>query len=135
MGPGPGQQPYYDFYAVLLLDKSYKTYGRQGGGQQSFKDFLDHLEQASRGRFQYEFLPDSHDPWKDRLGFRHASPRPGAGPAPSNIQLDLTASSGSVSCTSGIKNKYLTLHTGVLHKILTPRGECVCKVWVERENL
>ena len=31
-GLDPGQVPFHDFYTVLLMDKGYKTYGRQAAG-------------------------------------------------------------------------------------------------------
>ena len=50
------------------------------------------------GRFQYEFPPDNRDNWKDLFGQAHPAPVPGAniGQVPPDLQLDLTASSGSV---------------------------------------
>ena len=64
-------------------------------GQRSFRDSLDQLVQATGGRFQYEFPPDSRDNWKDRLGQSHPPPVPNM-QVPRDLQLDLTAGSGSV---------------------------------------
>ena len=67
-------------------------------GRLTFRDALDQLVQATQGRFQYEFPPDPRDNWKDKFGHQHPppQPRPGMGPVPPGLQLDLTASSGSV---------------------------------------
>ena len=71
-------------------------------GRQTFMEQLDQLVHATQGRIQYEFPPDPRDRWKDELGRQHAppQPRPGMGPVPPGLQLDLTASSGSVLRTS-----------------------------------
>ena len=124
-----------DFFTVLLMDKGYKTYGRGAVGQMSFKDGLDQLVQVSQGRFQYEFPPDKNDPWKDKHGAMHASPVPRAGAglpqAPDDLQMDLTANSGSVFCTKfrhSVENLFLRLWreryfergTGVHNSLLKP---------------
>ena len=59
---------------------------------------LDQLVHATQGRIQYELPPDPRDRWKDELGGQHhpPQPRPGMGQVPPGLQLDLTASSGSV---------------------------------------
>ena len=108
-------------------------------GRQTFMDQLDQLSHATQGRFQYEFPPDPRDRWKDELGRQHAppQPRPGMGPVPPGLQLDLTASSGSVLRTFLFSSLYassvtseigiLTQHTeGLVHKVSQHRGGCIC---------
>lgn len=65
------------------------------------RNALDQLVHQTQGRFQYEFPPDPRDRWKDRLGNEHPAPhpRPGMVPPPQDLQLDLTAGSGSVRGT------------------------------------
>ena len=67
-------------------------------GRRTFQDSLDQLVQVTGGRFQYEFPPDNRDTWKDMLGQPHPAPVPRAniGQVPHDLQLDLTAGSGSV---------------------------------------
>ena len=98
------------------MDKGYRGYGRHVAGSQtrvahssdvliegrrSFRDALDQLSVATNGRFSYELPPDNRDNWKEKSGHQHAPPQPipGMGPAPADLQLDLTASSGSVGNT------------------------------------
>ena len=47
---------------------------------------------------QYEFPPDNRDNWKDMFGQAHPPPvaRANIGQVPHDLQLDLTAGSGSV---------------------------------------
>ena len=119
---GPNQVAFHDFYAILLKDKGYKGYGRHAAGSyslrvnnsadllfegnQSFRDALDQLVHATNGRFQYEFPPDNRDNWKDKTGHQHAPPQPRLcmGPAPADLQLELTASSGSVRETFSLSS-------------------------------
>ena len=114
---GQNQIAFHDFFTILLMDKGYRGYGRHVAGSQtlwvahspdlliegrhSFRDALDQLVVATNGRFSYELPPDNRDSWKDKSGHRHAPPQPipGMVPAPPDLQLDLTASSGSVGNT------------------------------------
>ena len=114
-------------------------------------DQLDQLVHATQGRIQYEFPPDPRDRWKDEFGRQHPPPQPnqGVGPVPPGLQLDLTASSGSVRtflfCSLHrsqcslialeqpsasvylLKSSIITQHIeGVVHKVSKLCGGFIC---------